>query len=122
VTEDEDHVKRAFVPALLRSRKALGYLSGHVHSYERFMRGGKTFVVSGGGGGPRAPLDLGPTRRHHDDLYAGPALREFHFTLYTLTASGLAAEVRGLRAGAFATMDRFELPFPSGLAPAGPGE
>ncbi len=122
VTEDEDHVKRAFVPALLRSRKALAYLSGHVHNYERFMRGGKMFVVSGGGGGPRASLDLGATRRHGDDLYVGPALRAFHFTLYTLTASGLTAEVRGLRAGAFTTMDRFELPFPSRPAPAGHGE
>lgn len=113
VTQDEEHVQRAFVPALLRSKKTLALLSGHVHNYERFERDGKMFVVSGGGGGPRAALDLGASRRHPNDLYAGPALREFHFTLYTLTASGLAAEVRGLRGGAFTTIDRFELPYPA---------
>lgn len=112
VTQDEEHVQRAFVPPLMRSKKTLALLSGHVHNYERFVRGGKTFVVSGGGGGPRAALDLGASRRHKDDLHAGPALREFHFTLYTVTAAGLTAEVRGLRGGTFTTIDRFELPYP----------
>src|SRR5712692_282783 len=53
VTGDEKHVQRTFLPAFLRAKKTLGMLSGHVHNYERFAKGGKMFIVSGGGGGPR---------------------------------------------------------------------
>lgn len=113
VTGDEEHVKRAFVPDFLRAKKTLAMLAGHVHSYERFERGGKTFVVSGGGGGPRAKLATGADRRHPDDLVDGPALRDFHFTKYTILDTALSAEVRGLPKGGQETyaMDRFELPF-----------
>lgn len=113
VTGDEAHVQRFLVPPFLASKKTLAMLSGHVHSYERFVRDGRTFVVSGGGGGPRAPLNLGRTRRHRDDRYAGPALRPFHFTLYTLHDAGIEAEVLGVEKGKreLFVMDRFELPF-----------
>jgi hypothetical protein len=115
VTGDEEHVKRAFLPSFARSQKTLAMLAGHVHSYERFRSGGKMFVVSGGGGGPRAKLATGPDRRHPDDLFDGPALRDFHFTIYTVNETGLSAEVRGLAKGSHDTyaMDRFELPFAS---------
>ena len=74
---------------------------------------GKTFVVSGGGGGPRPRLLTGPDRRHADDLFSGPALRDFNFVRFTVEARGLVGEVRGLPKGgrAFASMDRFFLPF-----------
>jgi hypothetical protein len=114
VTGDEPHVQRFVVPPLLRARKTLGLVTGHVHSYERFERGGKTFVVSGGGGGPRAELLTGADRRHPDDRYAGPALRDFHFTVYTVTGAGVSAEVRGLPKGGtrVAPIDRFTMPWP----------
>jgi 3',5'-cyclic AMP phosphodiesterase CpdA len=113
VTGDEEHVQRDVVPAFLGARKTLALMSGHVHSYERFARAGKTFVVSGGGGGPRARLATGAARRHPDDLFAGPALRDFNFLLVTVRADGLAVEVRGLPKGGetWRTMDRFDLPF-----------
>lgn len=113
VTGDEAQVQRDFVPAFLAARKTLAMMCGHVHSYERFARQGKAFVVSGGGGGPRAPLYTGADRRHPDDLYPGPALRDFNFVVITVEAGGLAGEVRGLKKGgrAFSTMDRFFLPF-----------
>src|SRR5205823_2075898 len=79
VTGDEVHVEDTFVPAFVRAKKTLAMLSGHVHSYERFVRDGKTFVVSGGGGGPRAALETGAARRHPDDQFDGPAVRDFHF-------------------------------------------
>ncbi len=111
VTSDEEHVQRVLVPPLLRARKTLGLVSGHVHSYERFEREGKMFLVSGGGGGPRARLAEGGARRHPDDLFQGPPLRSFHFTVFTVTAEGLAAEVMGLPKGGtiVAPMDRFTL-------------
>jgi hypothetical protein len=114
VTGDEEHVQRDLLPAFLASKRTLAMMSGHVHSYERFARGGKTFVVSGGGGGPRARLQTGAERRHPDDLYAGPALRDFNFVVMIVEEKGVAAEVRGLPKGGdtFAVIDRFFLPFP----------
>src|SRR5206468_5236829 len=56
VTRDELHVQRDLVPPFAAAKKTLAMLSGHAHSYERFSRGGKTYVVTGGGGGPRAAL------------------------------------------------------------------
>jgi hypothetical protein len=114
VTGDEVHVQRDLLPAFLSARKTLAMMSGHVHSYERFARGDKAFVVSGGGGGPRARLATGEDRRHADDLCAGPALRDFNFVVMTVEEKGLRAEVRGLPKGgaAFSPMDRFFLPFP----------
>lgn len=82
VTGDEAFVQRSLVPPFARAKKTLAMLNGHVHSYERFVRDGKMYVSSGGGGGPRARLETGDARRHTDDLYAGPALRDFNFTIY----------------------------------------
>jgi len=111
VTGDEPHVQRHFVPPFARAKKTLLMQSGHVHSYERYQRWGKTLVVSGGGGGPRAALDTGPGRRHRDDLFDGPSLRDFNYVVYTMSAAGLAAEVRGLAKGkaTWRTLDRFTL-------------
>ncbi|MEP7119304.1 MAG: metallophosphoesterase [Byssovorax sp.] len=113
VTSDEPFVQQVIVPPLVRAKKTLALLSGHVHSYERFAREGKMFVVSGGGGGPRARLAEGVDRRHPDDLFVGPPIRNFNFTVYTVTATGVAAEVMGLPKGgtSVAPMDHFTLPF-----------
>jgi hypothetical protein len=115
VTGDEARVQRELVPAFLAARKTLALLSGHVHSYERFARSGKAFITSGGGGGPRARLLGGAERRHPDDLYAGPALRDFNFVILTVEPGGVSAEVRGLPKGGetWTTLDRFSLPFPA---------
>lgn len=117
VTSDELHVQRFFVPPFQAARKTLAMLSGHVHSYERYERGGKTFVVTGGGGGPRIRLETGARQRHRDDLFAGPAVRFFHFLMAALTPGGIEFEMRGLPKGEkrFETMDRFRLPWPEAL-------
>ena len=114
VTGDEAYVQSDLVPPLARATKTLAMLNGHVHSYERFARGGKVFVVSGGGGGPRAPLATGADRRHPDDLVQGPSIREFNFTVYTLTPAGVDAEVRGVAKGGsdVRVMDRFTMAWP----------
>ncbi len=127
-TGDEPHVQEHLVPRVHRFRKVLGYVSGHVHSYERFERQGKRFLVSGGGGGPRVTLATGEARRHPDDQFtpdrATPsAKRDFHILLFRPGPEGLEVEARGLEKGgdSFSTMDRFTLPWPepggSGTAP-----
>jgi hypothetical protein len=115
VTSDERHVQRSFVPAFQAARKTMAMLSGHVHSYERFGRGGKAYLVTGGGGGPRIRLETGARQRHGDDLFAGPPIRFFHYLMAALTPGGIQVEMRGLRKGEvrFETMDRFLLPWPS---------
>jgi 3',5'-cyclic AMP phosphodiesterase CpdA len=114
VTGDEPHVQRAFVPPFAAARKTIAMLSGHVHSYERFERGGKVYVVAGGGGGPRVRLAAGNRRRHADDLFDGPSVRHFHYLLSTVTAEGLSFEMKGMDKGGsrFEALDGFLLPWP----------
>ena len=108
VTSDERHVQRDLVPAFAAATKTIAMFSGHVHSYERFVRGGKTFVVAGGGGAPRVRLAVGARRRHTDDLFEGPALRFFHYLVAEPGARGLVIEVRGLDKGGEAARPREE--------------
>jgi 3',5'-cyclic AMP phosphodiesterase CpdA len=108
-------VKRDVVPLFLRSRKGVALVGGHVHSYERFLRQGKTFLNSGGGGATPTRLRTGAQRRHTDDRFAGPAVRSFHYLSVRFTDAGLAVTVRGLRRGAkrFHVMERFTWPWPA---------
>lgn len=114
VTGDELHVRREFVPPFAAARKTVAMVAGHVHSYERFVRGGKTFLVAGGGGGPRVRLAQGVARRHPDDAFDGPRVRHFHFLLCAPGASGLDVEVVGLEKGGdtFPSLARFALAWP----------
>jgi len=118
VTSDTLHVQKHMVGPFRQARKTLAMLSGHVHSYERFERGGKAFLVTGGGGGPRVSLAEGTRRRHADDAFAGPPLRSFHYLNVLLAAGGLEVEALGLEKGGdeFAPMDRFEWRWPAGAA------
>ncbi|MBI4819544.1 MAG: metallophosphoesterase [Deltaproteobacteria bacterium] len=84
------------VPSLFRSSKVLAVFSGHAHGYERFEAGGKTFVVSGGGGGPRVEYrgcDEAPAgvRCAFD---AGSGARPFHFVWLAREQDTIVAEVR----------------------------
>jgi hypothetical protein len=83
------HVQQVLVPPFVQANKTLAMISGHIHSYERFSRAGKTFLVTGGGGGPRVKLATGQRRRHADDLFAGPPLRWFHFLMLAPTPTAL---------------------------------
>ena len=118
VTSDALHVQRDFVPPFSRSAKTLAMISGHVHNYERFLRDGKTFLVAGGGGGPRAPLIEGARRRHADDLFPGGRIRAFHYLRFRPAGPALEVEVRGLEkdGSGFDTMERFELAGPRRVA------
>jgi 3',5'-cyclic AMP phosphodiesterase CpdA len=115
VTGDGVHVQRTFVPPFAAAKKTLALVSGHVHSFERFVRGGKTYLVAGGGGGPRARLAEGAARRHVDDAFGGAAVRPFHFLDGAVSDRGVDVEVAGVERGAaaFATLERFALPWPA---------
>jgi hypothetical protein len=112
LTRDEKRVQESFLPAFFRSRKALVFASGHVHAYERFRREGRTFLVCGGGGGPRVKLLAGNDRRH-DDLYSGPSPRPFHYLMVEPGESALTVSVQGFGKGepAVRPIDQFSLPF-----------
>ncbi len=60
VTSDTMHVQRDLLGPFQQAEKTMAMISGHVHSYERFERSGKVFLVTGGGGGPRVSLSEGP--------------------------------------------------------------
>ncbi|HKC25512.1 MAG TPA: metallophosphoesterase [Thermoanaerobaculia bacterium] len=116
ITRDELHVQRDFVPPFAAATKTLAMIAGHVHSYERFVRGGKTYLVTGGGGGPRAPLHSEHRRRHIDDLFLGPLVRSFHFLLVTPGESEVVFEMVavGKHGSTFVTEDRFALALHAG--------
>jgi hypothetical protein len=77
-TGDTKCVKNEIVPTFLAARKTLAMISGHAHGYEKFAVDGRTFLISGGGGGPRVRLLKGAKARH-PDLYHGPDPRPFHY-------------------------------------------
>lgn len=119
VTSDTLPVQRSIVPPFAAARKTMAMLSGHVHSYERFERAGKLFLVSGGGGGPRVRLSTGDRRRHTDDLFSGPPVRHLHFLSISLEEEGLAVSKHALPKGAqeFEPLDSFRIRWPESGQP-----
>jgi 3',5'-cyclic AMP phosphodiesterase CpdA len=112
VTRGNDWVRRSFVEPFVSATKTRAMLSGHVHSYERFEHGGKTFVVSGGGGGPRVRL-VAEDRTRHRDLYrpASSSRRPCHYLSVALSVGSLSIEAIGIEKGgrSFGAMESFEL-------------
>ena len=69
-------------------------LSGHDHSYQRFLLDGVNYVVTGGGGSSLNPLSECPT--NHPELLAGAELH--HFVTLEQTSEGIeltAIDVNG---------------------------
>jgi len=79
VVRPNEKVKAIFADPFLKYGKTSFFFSGHSHSYERFQIEGKSFVVSGGGGGPRHKLSINPETRRYNDFFGGPEIRFFHF-------------------------------------------
>lgn len=99
-----------FARPFLAAKKTRLYLSGHVHSYERFIAGDKMFVVSGGGGGPRRLIDTSTDRPYHNDAYRIGTLRPFHYLRLTVQDDALSTEVVMLnREGKLRVGDAFSL-------------
>ena len=104
--------RRDLLPIFHDTHKSLAYVSGHCHAYERFQDRGKTFLVTGGGGGPRQPLRRGMFARSVD-AYPGGVIRPFHYLSLEVTDRGIDVEVRGLDKGecGLRTIERFGLPW-----------
>jgi len=96
-----------FAKPFLAARKTRLYLAGHVHSYERFVAGDKTFVTSGGGGGPRRLVDNSSSRPFQNDAYRIGTLRPFHYIRLKIGENELKGEVVMLQRGKFHVGDRF---------------
>jgi len=92
-------VREVFVKPILASPKTLGLVSGHAHGYERYLREGKHFIVSGGGGGPRPRTLVSANKAGLDDQYAGPTPRPFNYLLIEEGDAGVRVRVRGLDKG-----------------------
>jgi hypothetical protein len=92
------------------SHAAFLVCAGHTHNYERFARGGVTYLVSGGGGAHPYPVDRGP-----DDLYQSPDFPNFHYIRLTMRDDHMDVEMIRLQDPASAaprewqTRDRFTL-------------
>jgi Calcineurin-like phosphoesterase len=102
-------VEEMFAKPFLSANKTRLYLSGHVHSYERFIAGEKSFVISGGGGGPRRLVDNSSSRPFKNDAYRIGTLRPFHYVRLKVTDTDLKAEVMMLQKGTFKVGDRFSI-------------
>jgi 3',5'-cyclic AMP phosphodiesterase CpdA len=109
----EEVLHRSFLPRFTAARKTMAMLSGHIHHYERFRRGGRAYVVTGGVG---PPVRGTPTRkRHADDLFGEPGKRYFHYLAGALDDGGVTFEMHALepRGTGFTVRDRFTLPYPA---------
>lgn len=100
-------VVEMFAKPFLAARKTRMYLSGHVHTYERFVAGDKTFIVSGGGGGPRRLVDNTSSRPFQNDAYRTGTLRPFHYIRLKVSDNELKGEVLMLQKEKFRVGDRF---------------
>jgi 3',5'-cyclic AMP phosphodiesterase CpdA len=112
VTTDDADVQETFLPPFNASKKAIAMICGHTHAYEHFEMQGKTFLVSGGGGGPRVKL-LTPDAQRHPDRFCGPSPRPFHYLLLRPKDDELAVEVKGFDKGQteIREIDRFAIPY-----------
>jgi len=95
--------------------KTLALLSGHIHGYERFQLRGKTFIVSGGGGGPRVSYWTGAKARHSPAYTTADGKpRAFHYLVLQATAEELCFDVKCLELSAACPagrLEKFSLPF-----------
>jgi hypothetical protein len=62
--------------------------AGHIHNYERFLRDGTVYLVSGGGGAAPVPVSRGP-----NDLYQGTEYPNYHYVKFVLRGKHLNAEM-----------------------------
>ncbi len=106
------YILNNFVPVFVKSQKAVAFFSGHCHSYEHFVYKGKTFIISGGGGGPRQSVESGHNGNDVPaDLYTAPNPRMFNYCKYYIHNGKPAIQVIGMNKedGQYRLMDSFDL-------------
>jgi hypothetical protein len=67
-------------------------IAGHIHNYERFLRGDVTYLVSGGGAA--SPVDV---ERAPEDLYQNKDFPNYHFVEFVLNGNALTAKMYRLK-------------------------
>ncbi len=109
---DDEKLKEDLVPIFYSSRKTVAMISGHAHTYERFINNGKTFIISGGGGGPR--INLSTDEKKHVDLCILPSPRPFNYLLLKRNGEKIEVTVKGLNKGEkkFFLIESFNLNLP----------
>lgn len=111
LTGNNENVINDFVPAFTNSKKTLALISGHAHTYERFKIKNKTFIISGGGGGPRINLKVG--KDCYNDFCKLPSPRPFNYLLLNENESGIKITAKGLKKGSskFFILDEVNLQY-----------
>lgn len=121
------YVTSRLLPSFFAAPKARVMLSAHVHGYERFVQEGRTFVVTGGAGGPRVEYRVGT------DVVAPPAyvtptgaVRAFNYVTIRDAGNSLQFEVKCLQLDApcpDGVLERFSVDLPAldGLRSESPG-
>lgn len=111
LTGNNENVINDFVPAFANSKKTLALISGHAHTYERFKIENKTFIISGGGGGPRINLKIG--KDCYNDFCKLPSPRPFNYLLLNENENGIKITAKGLKKGSskFFVLDEVNLKF-----------
>jgi acid phosphatase type 7 len=66
--------------------------AGHIHNYERFLRGDVTYLVSGGGGASPVRVD-----RASDDLYQSNDFPNYHYVRFVLEGDTLRGRMYRLK-------------------------
>lgn len=94
VVGDDKEVQRAFEAPFDSSKKTVLFITGHCHSYERFIIGGKNIIVSGGGG-PRQALHPS-TGTIKKDYFNGGAIRPHHFCKISKRGNELLLEMNAV--------------------------
>lgn len=104
-------VQEHFVSRFDSTAKAKLFVSGHCHSYEHFIRAGKHFLVTGGGGGPRQIVETDTSERQPIDVspYKKKNIRPLHYCLLTAEQNGLRIRMMQLdeQTGAWSLGDTF---------------
>ena len=93
IVEPSEEVQDRFVQSFLKNDKCKLFLSGHSHSFEHFRKGGKDFLVIGGGGGLQHPLLMEKDQRWKDLFPISTSRRMFHFLLVERKDDELYASV-----------------------------
>jgi predicted MPP superfamily phosphohydrolase len=110
VVEPSEKELCCFLGPFLRLKKTAAFFSGHCHSYEKFEKKGKYFIVTGGGGGPRQELETNKKKQQYHDLFDGPSWRFLNFCQVTIEPDRIYIRIVKLTdEGKFEIADEFEL-------------
>ena len=93
--------------AAAESRARFIVSAGHIHNYERLLKDGVVYLVSGGGGAAPYQIDRTPL-----DLYQDPGFPNFHYVKFVLdghTLRGTMYRLADPSAGTWEAKDKFEI-------------